>query len=114
MNSPHSPQTASLLLGLAQDYSDACNTGNEFAASEGARAALQSRHMHGHLKLVLMDERGTRRPKNRSDLVLVGIPLALWKTVIQPLLKMVENDEIPTFEPLPSFAERVWPRVTVN
>ena len=120
MNSPHTAQTGSLLLGLAQDYCQACFAGNEFIASEAARdilEALRSRHMHGHLKLFLMDERAARRPQNRSDVVLVSVPMSLWKAVIQPILRTVEDEECEAAGPVPlvpSFAERVWPRVTKN
>ena len=118
MTNPHTPQAASALLGLAQDYFDACAAGNEFAASEATRAmieALQSRHVHTHLKLLLMPQGMTRAPCTGTPTALVALPLSVFERVVKPLLELLENGEEPAYRTdWPSFAERVWPRATRN
>lgn len=118
MTPPHTLQAASALLGLAQDYFTACLEGNEFAASEASRGmieALQSRHLHSHLKLLLMPDCMARRAQNSTPTALIAMPLSVFEKVVKPLLEMLENGEDLDFRnDWPSFAERVWPRVTRN
>ena len=116
---PHSPQAASALLGLAQDYSAACNASNEFAASEAARdmiEALQSRHVHTpYGRLCRLPADHARRAHRGCETALVALPLSVFEKVVRPLLEMLESGEEPVYlTDWPSFAERVWPRATRN
>ena len=116
--SPHTPEAASALLGLAQDYAEACHESNEFAASEAARGmieSLQSRHVHTHLRLCRLPVDHARRSYNGHPTALVALPLSVYEKLVKPLLDLLESGEEPEYQnDLPSFAERIWPRATRN
>lgn len=106
------------MLGLAQDYATACHDCNEFAASEAIKAmmeAIQSRHIHSHLRLRRLPADHARRAHGGCETALVALPLSVYEEVVKPLLELLESGQEPYYQTdWPSFAERVWPRATRN